>query len=148
MKALVNKKARHYYEILETFEAGLKLLGTEVKSLKNGRLSYEGSYITIRGGEAYWVNAHIPAYQPKNAPEDYTPERPRKLLLQKKELEYLIGKSHEKGLTLIPLRVYNARGTLKLEVGVARRKKKHDKREDLKKQAQKRDIQRELKDRY
>ena len=144
MKAIVNKKGLFNYEALETFEAGLKLLGTEVKSLKLGRVSFEGSYIAFSGNEAYVINLTIPAHQPKNAPKGYAPERPRKLLLHKKELDYLKGKSQEKGLTVIPTKVYTARGVLKLEIAICRRKKKYDKREVLKKKAQKRDTEREL----
>lgn len=143
MEALVNKKAYFNYEILETFEAGLKLTGGEVKSVKLGRLSFEGSYISIRGGEAWWVGGTIPPYQPKNSPAGYRPTQPRKLLLKKEELKYLFGRAEERGLTLLPLRVYNKRGRLKIEIGLARRKKKHDKRELLKKRAIERDIRRE-----
>lgn len=147
MEALVNKKAFFNYEILEKFEAGLKLSGQEVKSLKSGRLSFEGSYISFRGGEAFWVKATIPPYQPKNAPASYDPTQARKLLLTKKELKYLFGKSQEGGLTVIPTRVYNKRGHLKLEISVVRRKRKWDKREILKKRQAKRDTDRELRDR-
>ena len=144
MEALVNKKAYFNYEILEKFEAGLKLTGGEVKSVKLGRLSFEGSYISIREGEAWWVNATIPSYQPKNAPAGYDPTQPRKLLLKKNELKYLFGRAEERGLTLLPLRIYNKHGRLKLEIGIARRRKKHDKREVLKKRAIEHDISREL----
>ncbi len=147
MRALINKKATFNYEILEKLEAGLKLSGTEVKSLKSGRLSFEGSYISFRENEAYWINATIPPYQPRNTPAGYNPGRPRKLLLTKKELKYLYGKSQEKGLTIVPLRVYNKRGQLKIEIGLVKPKKKWDKREVLKKRAHERDAQRELKER-
>jgi len=145
MEAVINKKGLFNYEILEKLEAGLKLIGAEVKSLKKGQVSFEGSYISIREGEAFWVKATIPAFQPKNAPKSYVPERPRKLLLNKKELKYLIGKSQEKGLTIIPVKVYNKHGLLKLEVGIARKKKGADKREVLKKRDTDREIRRELK---
>ncbi len=145
MKALVNKKGLFNYEILEKIEAGLKLTGTEVKSLKNNRVSFEGSYISIIDGEAFWVKATIPAFQPKNISKNYDPERPRKLLLNQKELKYLIGKSEEKGLTIIPTKVYNKQGLLKLEIGIARRKKRPDKREVLKKRDIDREIRRNLK---
>ncbi len=146
MKALTNKKGLYDFEVLETFEAGLKLLGTEVKSLKLGHASFEGAYVSFKGSESYVVNLTIPAYQPKNAPSGYEPERPRKLLLNKKEIDYLRGKSKENGLTVIPARIYTAHGTLKMEIAVSRRKKKHDKREVLKKKAQKRDTEREIRD--
>ena len=146
MKSILNKKGLFNYEITERLEAGLKLLGGEVKSVKAGRVNFEGSYITVRDGEVFWVNADIPPYQPKNAPKDYKPERPRKLLLNKKEVGHLIGKSQEKGLTIIPIKIYNKRGNIKLEIGIARHKKKYDKRELLKKRATDRDIEREIRD--
>ena len=146
MKALVNKKALFNYEPLEKFEAGLKLSGGEVKSIKGGRLSFEGSYITIVDGEVFWRNATIPPYQPKNTPPGYEPTRNRKLLLSKKEIAYIRGRLQQKGLTAVPLRVYNKRGNLKIEIALVRAKKKHDKREILKKRDMDRDAQRELKD--
>src|SRR3989344_3069477 len=145
MKPLVNKKGLFNYEILESFEAGMKLAGTEVKSLRSSRVSFEGSYVGFRSGEAFLLNLTIPPYQPANRPSGYEQMRPRKLLLSRKEIAYLLGKAQEKGLTTLPLKVYTARGTLKLQIGVARRKKKFDKREALKKRATQRDIERELK---
>lgn len=147
MKPLVNKKGLYNYEKLETFEAGLKLIGTEVKSVRAGRVSFEGAYVTFSDTGAYIVNLTIPAYQPKNAPAGYDPERPRKLLLNKKEVAYLRGKTQEKGLTVIPTKLYTVRSVLKLEIAVVRRKKARDKREDLKRKAHTRDAERELKDR-
>jgi SsrA-binding protein len=146
MEALVNKKALYNYEILEKFTAGLVLLGTEAKSLKKGQVSFEGSYITFSGGEGFWVHATIPAYQPRNAAGEYNPLRPRKLLLRKKELAYLQGKSAQRGLTVLPLRVYTAGAHLKLEIGLCRPKKKWDKREALRKQTHKKDAERELRE--
>ncbi|MBU3943027.1 SsrA-binding protein, partial [Patescibacteria group bacterium] len=103
MKILAdNKKARFDYEVLEKFEAGLVLNGQEVKSIRNGNIGLKASYIVIKEGESYLIGATIPPYQPKNALPDYDPERARKLLLNKKEIDYLIGKTREKGLTLIP----------------------------------------------
>lgn len=145
MEAIKNKKAYFNYAVLEKFEAGLKLSGTEVKSIKDGRVSFEGSYISFREDGSYWVNGTVPAWQPKNAPARYEPTRPRKLLLSKKEIGYLRGRSEEKGLTVVPLRIYSKKGNLKMEVGLVRRKKKWDKREALKKRAQERDVRRELK---
>jgi SsrA-binding protein len=145
VKTLVNKKARYNYELLESFEAGLKLLGTEVKAVKAGRISLEGAYVLVRGGEAFLVNAAIPAYQAKNAPSGFDERRVRKLLLTQKELSYLQGKSQEKGLTLLPIRVYTVRGNLKVEVCLARTKKKWDKRDALKKRAIERDTLRKFK---
>src|SRR3989344_3607478 len=102
----INKRAYFDYEILETFETGVELFGFEVKSVKNGQINLAGSYAIIRGGEVWLINADIPAYQPKNAPEDYDSKRSRRLLLRKKEIGTLIGRTVEKGLTLVPLRVY------------------------------------------
>ena len=148
MKALSeSKKAYFDYQILEKFEAGLVLLGTEVKAIKSGKISLRGSYIIIdRNNEVQLMGCHIPPYQPGNAPFDYDPERLRKLLLKRKEIRYLIGKSREKGLTLIPLRVYTKRGKIKIEFGIAKGKKKVDKRESIKKKEFKRKKDRLLKE--
>ncbi len=142
-----NKKAYFNYEILEKFEAGLVLIGTEVKSIRSGRLNLAGSYVIIRGEEPYLIGATIPPYQPKNAPADYDPEKPRKLLLNKKEINYLIGKTKERGLTLIPLKVYTKNAKIKLEFGIGKGRKKIDKREIIKKREVKREIEKELKSR-
>jgi SsrA-binding protein len=146
MKILAeNKRARFDYQILETFEAGIVLTGQEVKSIRGGKASLKGSFVVFKGNEPYLINANIPAYQPKNAPPDYDPERARKLLLKKREVSYLLGKSKQKGLTLIPLKLYTKAGKIKLELGVARGKKKIDKREEIKKREIEREIKRELK---
>jgi SsrA-binding protein len=137
-----NKKAYFNYEILERFEAGISLNGQEVKSIKSGRINLAGSYVVIRGGEAYLLGANVPPYQPKNAPADYDPERSRKLLLKKSEINYLIGKTKQKGLTTVPLRVYNIRGKIKLEFALVRGKRKVDKREAIKKRETDREIRR------
>ena len=142
-----NKKAYFNYQIQEKFEAGMVLIGQEVKSIKQGRINLAGSYVVLREREAYLIGCHIPPYQPKNAPEDYTPERSRKLLLKKDELKYLIGKAAQKGLTLVPLRVYTKKGLIKLEFGVGKGLKKIDKKEMIKKRETEREIQRELKSR-
>lgn len=145
MKPLAeNRKAYFNYEILEKYNAGISLIGQEVKSIKQGHMSLEGSYVVIRGGEAFLLGAHVPPYQPKNAPKDYDPERTRKLLLRKDELRYLIGKTQEKGLTLLPLKVYTLKSNIKLEFALARGKKKKDKRETIKKREAEREIQREM----
>lgn len=146
MALVSNKKARLNYEILDTFEAGMELFGTEVKSLKNKQGSLEGAYVIIRGGEAFVTNMHIPAYQKKNTPESFDPYRVRRLLLHKKELGKLASASAQKGLTIVPISVYNKNNLLKLEVAIARGKKKHDKREMLKKKTMNRDIARDLAD--
>ena len=143
---LHNRRANFDYEILEKFEAGIKLQGFEVKSLKQKQGSLDGAYVTIESGEVFLINMHIPPFQPANAPDDYDPYRKRKLLLTKKEINKLVGKDQEKGLTIVPIKLYNARNLVKVEVAVARGKKKYDKREALKKKAIKRDIERTLKD--
>lgn len=132
MEAITNKKAYFDYEILEKFEAGISLLGHEVKSIKNGRINLTGSYVIIRGKEVWLLNADIPTYQPKNLKENYDPLRTRKLLLNLKEILYLSRQIDEKGLTLIPLKVYTKSQRIKLEIGLAKSRKKHDKRELLK----------------
>ncbi len=146
MKILAeNKKAYYNYEILEKFEAGVSLIGQEVKSLKTRGVNLAGSYVVIKNEEVFWIGAKIPPYQPKNAPSDYEPERSRKLLLQKEEIKRLIGKSKEKRLTLIPLKAYTKNGKIKLEFGIAKGKRKVDKRELIKKREIERELKRELK---
>jgi len=145
MALIKNKKSSFNYEITDKFEAGIELLGFEVKSLKNNQGSLEGAYVIIRGNEAFLISANIPAYQPANAPKDYDPERPRKLLLNKKELAELAGAESQKGLTIVPISVYTKGNKVKLEIGIGRGKKKHDKRETIKKRDSARDVARELK---
>ena len=146
MKTLAkNKKAYFDYEILEKFEAGIVLIGQEVKSIKLDRINLSGAYVVLRGGEVYLVNASVPPYQPKNLQIDYDPTRPRKLLLRKSEIKYLIGKTEEKRLTLIPLRVYANKGKIKLEFAVGKGRKKANKKELIKKRDTEREIERELK---
>jgi len=142
-----NRKAYFNYKILEKFEAGLVLIGTEVKSIKSGRINLAGSYVVFKGGELYLIGAKIPPYQPKNAPLNYEPERSKKLLLNKSEIRKIIGKTKEKGLTLIPLKVYTKNAKIKLEFGIAKGKKKFDKREIIKKRETDKIIRRELKER-
>lgn len=145
MKTLAkNKKAYFDYEILEKFEAGIVLIGQEVKSIKAGRISLAGSFVVLRNGEVFLIGANVPAWQPKNAPLDYNPERSRKLLLKKSEIKSLIGKSKQKSLTSIPLRVYTKRGKIKLEFAIVKGKKKVDKRETIKKRETERKIRRAL----
>jgi len=140
-----NKKARFNYEILDKFEAGISLLGTEVKSLKSKQGSLDGAHVIVRGKEVFLVGASISPYQPANTPKGYDPERPRKLLLTKKEIAVLADTEGKKGLTIVPISVYSKNNKLKLEFGIARGKKKHDKREDIKKRDIERDIGRTLK---
>ena len=141
-----NKKAFFDYEILEKFEAGIVLLGCEVKSIRSGRITLAGSYIILKDEEPYLLNANIPPYQPKNTPSSYDPNRLRKLLLNKKEIQYLLGKSQQKGLTLLPLKVYTKKGKIKLEFAISRGRKRAGKKELLKKRDIKREIEIELKE--
>lgn len=148
-----NRRARYDYEILESYEAGLVLKGYEVKAIKTGHISLKGSYVVTKDNEAYLINAFIPPYQPANTPVNYNPERSRKLLLNKSEIKTLIGKSKQKGLTLVPLRIYTKpftlqgkvkgkKSRLKLEFGVGKGKRKIDKREAIKKREAEREIRR------
>ena len=145
MSLIQNKKAYFNYEILEKIEAGIELLGFEVKSLKKGQGSLEGSHITIRGNEAFVINMQIPPYQPANTPKDYNPTRNRRLLVTKKEISRLSGEENQKGLTIVPISVYNKGRKLKLEIAIVRGKKKYDKRETIKKRDTDREIRRSLK---
>jgi SsrA-binding protein len=142
-----NKKIHYSYEIQEKLEAGLVLTGAETKAIRSETIRLKGSYVSLLENEAWLVNAHIPHYRYAGNAADYDPERPRKLLLKSKEIAYLQGKSAEKGLTIVPLSVYSSGRHIKLEIGVARGKKIHDKRADLKKRDIERDMRRDLKDR-
>ena len=143
MKPLAeNRRARFDYEILETYEAGLELIGQEVKSVKLGHLNLSSSYSIIKNNEVWLLNSEIPAYQPKNAPENYDPSRTRRLLLHKSEIKNLAGHLHDKGLSLIPLNAHLKKNLIKLELGLAKSRKKHDKRELIKK----RTIQKEIRE--
>jgi SsrA-binding protein len=142
-----NRKVRFDYEILEKYETGIELLGSEVKSVRGGQMSLEGAFVIVRGGEVYLINANVPAYQPKNAPKDYDPLRNRRLLLTKKEIRELGGSEKNKSLTIVPISVYNKGRKIKVEVALVKGKKKFDKRETLKKRDTDREIRREYKDR-
>lgn len=140
-----NKKAFFNYRVLEKLDAGISLTGQEVKSIKTRGVNLSGSYIVIKNSEAFWIGGHIPPYQAKNAPLGYSPERSRKLLLKKQEIKYLIGKSRERGLTFVPLKLYTThRGIIKLEFAIAKGRKRVDKREVIKKKEIEREIGREL----
>jgi len=143
-----NNKASFDYEILDTYEAGIVLSGQEVKSIRNKRAKLDGAFVIIRGGEAFIVNLAIPAYQAINAPKNYDPERPRKLLFSKKELDILDRATNTERLTAIPLSLYNKGRTIKVGVAIARGKKNFDKRESIKARDTKRDIDRTLKSQY
>ena len=127
-----NKKAFFDYEILETLEAGIELKGHEVKAVKAGKVSIKGSYVKIINNEAFLLGATVSPYQPSNIIGEYDEKRDSKLLLNRKELDYLLEKEKERGLTIVPIKLYNKGGKVKLEIGIARGKKKYDKREKIK----------------
>ncbi|MCX6764564.1 MAG: SsrA-binding protein SmpB [Candidatus Nealsonbacteria bacterium] len=143
-----NKKAYYDYEVLEKFEAGIFLLGQEVKSIKLGRINLGGSYVVLKQSEknpeVFLIGCSVPPYQPKNSPADYDPQRSRKLLLKREEIKYLIGKSSQRGLTIIPLKAYTKKGKIKIEIGIAKGKKKFDKKELIKKRDTDREIKRAI----
>lgn len=155
----VNRRAYFDYEILENYEAGVELFGFEVKAVKTGHINLAGSFAVIKDGEAcphtkrhsrcgvgaWLLNATIPPYQPKNAPADYDQTRSRRLLLHKSEIKELIGAAAQKGLTIVPLKVYTKHNRVKILLGLARHKKSADKRETIKRRESQREIEREVK---
>ncbi|MCA9356153.1 SsrA-binding protein SmpB [Candidatus Nomurabacteria bacterium] len=143
MQLAVNKTAHLDYEILDKYECGIELLGTEVKSIKLKTAKISGGRVLIRGDEAFLVGLYVPPFQDKNAPEDYDPARTRKLLLHKKEIKKLETKLNDKGLTIVPLALYNKGRRVKVEIALVRGKKKFDKREDLKKKETQRRIRKQ-----
>ena len=145
MALIENGRIRFDYEILEQIEAGLELLGIEVKSLRAGRGSLKGARVVARGGEAYLVGASIPAWQIANAPKSYEPERTRRLLLSVKEIAHIASAEGQQGLTIVPISVYNNGRKLKLAIAIARGKKKEDKRHSIRAREEKRRIERTLK---
>ncbi len=145
MNLIEHKKARLNYELLEEYEAGIELFGYEVKSLRARHGKLEGSHIIVRAGEAYVVGMDVPPYQPANTPKEYDPARSRRLLLTKKELADLAGFEGQKGLTIVPISVYNKGDKLKMRIAVARGRKKYDKRAVLKERDTERDMRRTLK---
>jgi len=147
----INKRASFDYEFLEKYEAGIVLTGAEVKSAKSGQVNLKGSYISFGNvahgmPEAQLIHTHISPYKYAGNRDDYDPIRPRKLLLNKKEIQTLIGKEQEKGLTIVPIKIYTKGSLIKLEFAVAKGKKNYDKREDKKNKDIERDVQRELKE--
>lgn len=140
-----NRQARFRYEILETYEAGIALQGTEVKSIVAGRANLQDGYALIRGGEMWLLNAHISPFQQASQYFNHEPRRDRKLLLHKKEINKLIGKIEQKGLTLVPLKMYMSNNKVKVAIGLARGKKIYDKREDVKRRDDQRDMRRAMK---
>jgi SsrA-binding protein len=141
-----NRRARHEYHLLERFEAGLVLTGTEVKSLRDGRASLQQAYADVRDGEAWLVGAHISVYEQGNL-ANHDPDRDRKLLLHKKELSSLVGKVSQRGLTIIPTKLYFKNGRAKVELALARGKEGRDKRRDIARREADRDMERALKSR-
>ena len=140
-----NRKARYLYDILETYEAGIQLTGTEVKSIREGKSNMQDGYALIRNGEAWLLNVHVSPYTSSSQYFNHDPRRTRKLLLHRQEIRKLIGKVEQQGLTLVPLKMYLKRGLVKVSIGLAKGKKLHDKREDLKRRQDQRDIQRAMK---
>jgi SsrA-binding protein len=138
-----NRKARHEYEILETYEAGLVLKGPEVKSIRDGKVSFQDAFARVERGEVWLHSLHISPYEQANR-YNVDPLRPRKLLLRTDEIRRLAGKVEEKGLTLVPLEIYFVRGYAKVLMAVARGKKLHDKRETLKRKDQEREARRAM----
>lgn len=148
MKPIYNKQAKFDYEILDKIEAGLVLTGAEVKSAKAGQINLKGSYVTLRHQpkiEAFLINSHISKYKPAGIQPDYEPTQPRKLLLHKKEIGKITGIMKQKGLTLVPLRVYTKHNRVKLEFGIGRGKKKFEKKQSIKKRDTERKIERAMK---
>lgn len=139
-----NKKAFHDYQILETFEAGIVLNGDEVKSIKNNQANLKGSFVDVHKDEAFLNEAHISRYK-FSSRQQYEPTRKRKIILHKKEIAKIDQEISQKGITAIPLELYPKKGLIKLKIGICRGKKLHDKREVLKKRAQEREIQRQIK---
>ncbi len=143
-----NRQARHQYEVLETFEAGIELKGTEVKSIRAGKANLRDGFAQVKDGEIWLYNVHISPHSTTIQQYNHEPRRTRKLLLHKGEIRKLIGKVEQKGLTLIPLKIYVVRGWIKLTLALAKGKKLHDKRDALKRKQEKREVERVLKGRY
>ncbi len=140
---IFNKKAGFNYEITDTIVAGVELFGFEVKALRKGQGSLDGSYVTVRGGEAFVLNMQIPPFQQNNTPKEYDPRRERRLLLTKTEIRSLVGSK----LTVVPISVYSMGRKIKVKIGLAQSKKKFDKRENIKKRETDRETRREFRDR-
>jgi SsrA-binding protein len=142
----VNRRARHEFTIDETFEAGIVLTGTEIKSIRNGKVNLADAYARIERGEAWLIGAHIAPFEHGNR-TNHEPKRERKLLLHRSEIDELLGRTKAKGQTIVPLRLYlTSRGRAKLELGLARGKQLHDRRRDIAERESKRDIERQLAD--
>ncbi len=141
-----NRQAAYRFNLLERFECGIVLTGTEIKSLREGKAQLKDGYASVENGEVWLHNVHIPPYAPA-ARDNHDPERPRKLLMHRREIERLVGKTQEKGLTLVPTRVYFSGPHAKVELALARGKEHRDKRRDLKDREQRREVERALRDR-
>ena len=144
MAYITNRTAKQHYVILNTVRAGIVLLGTEVKSIRTGKGSLLGAKVLIRDGEVFLVGATIPPHQEKNAPPAYDPDRTRRLLLHKGEIQKLVTQTEAKNLTLIPISVYNCNRLLKIDIGVARKKNARDKRDIVRKRESERALKRQL----
>lgn len=142
-----NRQARFTYEILDSYEAGIALKGTEVKSIRAGKVNLRDGYAQVKNGEVWLLNVHISPHNMTNQVYNHEPRRPRRLLLHKAEIRKLIGKVEEKGLTLVPLKLYLKKGRVKVNIAIGRGKKLHDKRDSLKQKQEKRDIARMMKNR-
>lgn len=142
-----NRKARYEYTILDTIEAGIVLQGTEIKSIRAGRINLKDGYASIRNGEIWLVNVHIAPFEQGNQ-FNHDPVRPRKLLMKKKQIDRLIGEVKQGGITLVPLKVYIKNGFAKVLIGLAKGKKQYDKRETIKRRDQDRQLRRAIKDNY
>jgi SsrA-binding protein len=139
-----NRKARFDYEVLKTLSAGIELTGPEVKSVRSGKVNLAGAFVSVRGGEVFLLGAEVVPYQPKNQEADYDPKRARKLLLEKNEIQELAEAESTRGLTIVPLSVYNKGRFIKVDLAIARGKKQFDKREAIKKRDTERDLNRTL----
>ena len=140
-----NRQARFQYEILETYETGIELRGTEVKSIRAGKVNLRDGFALVRDGEVMLLNVHISPHETTNQAFNHDPRRTRKLLMHRDEIRKLIGKTEQQGLTLVPLKMYLKRGWVKVDLALVRGKKLHDKREDLKRRDDKRDMERAMK---
>jgi SsrA-binding protein len=143
MSIASNRRARHDYEILDKFEAGVALVGTEVKSVRDGRVQLKDSYVEIRNGEAWLIGTHIAPYTHGNR-QNHDPERPRKLLLHKREIDKIFGRTTMQGLTCVPLAVYLKKNKIKVEIALARGRKLYDKRQEKKKRQMQREVEEEM----
>ena len=142
-----NRQARFTYEILDSYEAGIALQGTEVKSIRAGKVNLRDGYAQVKNGEVWLLNVHISPHDMTNQAYNHEPRRPRRLLLHKAEIRKLIGKVEDKGLSLVPMKLYLKKGRVKVNIAIGRGKKLHDKRESLKQKQEKRDIARMMKNR-